>query len=436
MKHPLSMIYTLMTMELNSYQIHRGNPLQLNSHLFEINDTSTYFTIFRKNTRNTPKGTGYFSFHWLAHHTNNFDEITRDYFYFENKYSFCFFWSQPPPGATHLVFGVRINCEEANVSPDSFTVSFQDMLLTKPIMIPRQCYAIYKTLKKSFSITPITINVELISFCNLRCIWCILDHKKPKITMSFELFQQIIDQIIKHRKIIRRVDLHNGGEVLLHPDIQDFLYSIGNSKKKIPDFPYTALLTNATKLTPELTMAIIDSKSLDLIRFSFDGGTPDEYNRIRKGADFYTTYANIKKFLELNNVHANKIFTGIICIIDHKYPLSTEWMDNFFKDIISRVDFVELRRPHNFDGSINLGVNRGITRNGLCQYVKNNNIVILPNGDLTICCIDLNDRGVIGNIHTTDLLESLNCKKRRSVIDAMENNERKTVKLCENCDIH
>ena len=421
---------------MEHHHIARGTPFRQNSPVFKINDAFTYFTMFWKKTPGIPAGSGYFSFHWLMTGEGGLQEITRDYFYLDKITPLCFFWSNPPTGATHLMFGIRINCEEANVSPHPIDVSFQNIAVCRPIGSPRMFHRAYRIFRDYYRLTPISLNIELVSFCNLRCIWCILDHTKAKKTMDFELYQQIIEQIVKCRKKIRRIDLHNGGEALLHPRFKDLIAFIGKARAETPDFPYTALLTNATKLTPEYSQAIIDSGALDLIRFSVDGGTPQEYEKIRRGADFHRTYTNIKDFLERSGLQGGKILTGIICIVDEGYPLSTEWMDPLFKELLSGVDLVELRRPHNFDGSVRMGVESREKRHGVCQFIKNNNIVILPDGNITLCCVDLNGRGVIRSICNSPLAGSATCTERRTVIQAMEKNERKTLNLCRNCDLY
>jgi len=421
---------------MEHHHIPRGTPFRQNSSLFRVHNAFSFCTVFMKNTSRLPRGSGYFSFHWLKPENNDLQEITRDYFYFDKKTPLCIFWSNPPPGATHLMLGIRINCEEANVSPTPFDVSFQNMKICRVIRVPKHFYVLYSRIRNYYRLTPISLNIELASFCNLRCIWCILDHTKEKKKMDFDLFKDIVSEIVLHRKDIRRIDLHNGGEVLLHPHFKEFIRYFGISRKNTPDFPYTALLTNTTRLNPELSQAILDSRALDLIRFSIDGGTPEEYERIRKGADFQTTYLNVKKFVEMNNLRENRILTGIICIIDEKYPLSTEWMDPLFKDLMSLVDLVELRRPHNFNGSVEIGIEREKERQGVCQFIKNNNIVVLPDGSINLCCADINARGIVGNIREMTLVESLTCAKRREVIRAMEKNERKKIKLCRNCDLY
>ena len=111
-------------------------------------------------------------------------------------------------------------------------------------------------------------------------------------------------------------------------------------------------------------------------------------------------------------------------------------MDPLFKDLLSSVDLVELRRPHNFDGSVQIGVERERERQGVCQFIKNNNIIILPDGSITLCCVDINARGIVGNIREMTLEKSLTCDKRKEIIRAMEKNERKKIQLCRNCDLY
>ena len=93
------------------------------------------------------------------------------------------------------------------------------------------------------------VNIEIYSACNLRCKFCSLDHSKAAEIMSLELLELILDKLTQIPEKIERIELHNGGETLLHPKLGDVLTLIGKYKSKIPGNPSLVLLTNATPLS-------------------------------------------------------------------------------------------------------------------------------------------------------------------------------------------
>ena len=60
-------------------------------------------------------------------------------------------------------------------------------------------------------------------------------------------------------------------------------------------------------------------------------------------------------------------------------------------------------------------------------------MVVLPNGDVTMCCNDLNSKGVVGNIKDKALSEIYNSKERREYIDKLMWGKRNQLDLCKGC---
>ena len=377
--------------------------------------------------------TSYVSLIWLRTFQDEFRELGRVVKWLKSgdqKYTLL---GRAPKGATHVVLGVRVYCEGAHTYARKTHLEVQELQQCEPRAIPKLSVPFLRLLSRSKRLrSTVDLNIEMVSYCNLRCIWCSLDHAKPKRIMDPELLELVLKQVRASNIVTRRIDLHNGGEALLHPAFCDMMRILG-SARSLGDFPYTALLTNGTTLDYVKCEAILKHNAVDLVRFSVDGGTSEEFERIRKGTTFKRINDNIRRFVAMNDKAGHAIVTGIICIVDEKYPLTTEWMSDEFKELLSLVDSVELRRPHNWDGSVDLEFQVQPNENGLCYFMKNNNLVVLPNGDVTVCCADLNSRGVIGNVRNESLADILNCEKRKEMIGLMKRRRRREIRLCANC---
>lgn len=61
-------------------------------------------------------------------------------------------------------------------------------------------------------------------------------------------------------------------------------------------------------------------------------------------------------------------------------------------------------------------------------------MVLLPNGDITICCNDLNSKAVIGNITQTDFLDIYNGKTRREYLKLHLQGKKNEIEFCKGCE--
>lgn len=288
------------------------------------------------------------------------------------------------------------------------------------------------------------LNIEFDSSCNLRCPMCSLDHGKPREMMTRGLLHKITEEIVKSPFWLRieRIDLHNAGETLLHPEIIDLLMILAEAKKRAKHFPKVALLTNATLLTKTMSQQIIETGALDIIRFSVDGGNKEYFEQMRYPAKWEQVLRNVKNFISLNEQHDKPIETSIICLSHPDKPFTGVpesedfyYMDPEFLALQEHIK-IEFRNPHNWDGSTELQLDVSVEppKKGLCMFIYNN-LVILPNGDVTLCCADLNSRGVIDNVTKKSIYKLHHSLERKRASLKMYFKKRNEVALCKNCTI-
>ena len=286
---------------------------------------------------------------------------------------------------------------------------------------------------------PITlINLEFNSSCNLRCRWCALDHARKRQVMAPQTLAKVLDDL-RHPVFsgLRRLDLHNGGETLLHPDLPAMLAVLAARKPLLPPGAVVGLLTNAMLLSPRVSAAIVAGRAVDQMRFSLDGGTPALYESIRRGARWPVVRRNIAAFCAANAAAGRPMATEAICLIEPQGLPGG--FDPDFADLLSRLDKVSPRHPHNWDGSVELGVDdasyRDIARDrpGEVCFLLERNLVVLPDGRVTACCNDLNARGVIGSVLETPLAELATGPVRRAMREAFRNEGPRGVPLCRRC---
>ena len=307
------------------------------------------------------------------------------------------------------------------------------------------------------------LNIEFSSRCNLRCKWCSLDFDKPSVHMDEALLGKALDELFATgNSAVGEIALHNGGETLLHPRLPSMLAVIAGRRAGRASFPAVSLLTNGVLLNEAKSTVILSSGAIDLLRVSVDGGSVAAFEEIRTPARWSRVRDNIHQFVSLNNAAPRRIKTGVICVVPPDRPLTIDWMEAEFRDVLLAVDSYELRHPHNWDGSRELGLapkaapaqaatlqlfgmGRSLLRQArdviarpvapehpVCKFLLSE-LVLLPDGRVTVCCADLNARGVIGDLGESSLREIFDSAGRASMIDAFRRGRKSSIPLCRDC---
>jgi radical SAM protein with 4Fe4S-binding SPASM domain len=194
-------------------------------------------------------------------------------------------------------------------------------------------------------------------------------------------------------------------------------------------FPMISLLTNGVTLRRQMSSKLVELEVVDLVRFSVDGGSREKFEEIRKGVRWDVIVRNIQDFVEVNQ---GRCETGIICVIEYGRKKTVEWMTPELREPLTLVDHVELRYPHDFIGNVAVPSLPPKAFQRRC-YFLDHSMVVLPNGDVTVCCVDLNGKGTIGDLGQKDLRQIYTTKKRLEMIGHLKRGERDKVDLCKNC---
>ena len=175
-------------------------------------------------------------------------------------------------------------------------MSIQDSVLKLRFIAHRIRFSLLPLLRKT-AIAPPYVLIEPTSVCNLRCPMCFQTDSTFTTSefmgrMQPELFQRIISMC--EEASIDAITLASRGEPTLHPQIATLIRSLEGK------FLEKKFNTNATRLTPDISQALLDS-GFNHIVFSVDSHKKEEYEYLRKGAKFEEISTNIAAFWELRN---------------------------------------------------------------------------------------------------------------------------------------
>lgn len=158
---------------------------------------------------------------------------------------------------------------------------------------------------------PQKVNFDVCTFCNHKCTFCSNEDKRTlKNQVSIDQFKKVMDNINKYLDI-KELGLSAKGEVLVNKD----LINIVKECKNIYKIPYVYISSNGSLLTKENTLALLEA-GLDSIKFSINGISKEEYNKIHQKDDFEKVIDNFKYILKLKKESFPNLKIFISSILD------------------------------------------------------------------------------------------------------------------------
>lgn len=259
------------------------------------------------------------------------------------------------------------------------------------------------------------VYLEITNACNLDCPFC--TNIKGQSFMSLDTIKEYLKQI---KQVSDYVYLHVLGEPLLHKDLSKILEYTDELNLNVQ------LVTNGTLLANNLN--IFNHKSLRKLSISLHSISDSNINNsyfenIKNIININTsTYIELR-FYDLNNLSSD--------LKDFKEYLYTQYkvIDTPKKNSFKIKDNVYIYYADLFDWpSIN---NDFISNNGNC-HGGIDQIAILNNGKVTICCLDPNGYNEIGDLKKNSLIEILSSNIYQTVINNFRN-RKLTFELCKRC---
>ena len=143
---------------------------------------------------------------------------------------------------------------------------------------------------------PLCVDIEVAAVCDLACSFCYRQSlATPDKVIDDALCFRLIDQAVELG--VPSIKFNWRGEPLLNPRLPDYV-----AYAKDHGILDTIINTNATQLDADMGRRLIEA-GLDLIIYSFDGGTAETYEHMRPGRftknRFEDVYDNISGFAEL-----------------------------------------------------------------------------------------------------------------------------------------
>jgi len=273
---------------------------------------------------------------------------------------------------------------------------------------------------------PLHLDIEASGFCNLKCPFCAMRQKPidcgPQSFMSMETFKKVIDEGAEHGLCAIKLNSCERGEPLLNKELPQM---IAYAKEKgIMDVYFN---TNAVLLTSDVNRKLIES-GLDRISISFEGTTPEFYEKSRAGASFDKVVKNIKDFIQLRNeMGAEKPLVRVQTVALPELASRLNEYKEFWEKIADEVSFIDYRDYAKDRGSL--------VSDWICPFLWQR-MLITWDGAISFCQLDYFNSLNLGNVNQGDSIrvawQSAAMEKVRELHKTSTSHQ---IKLCNACDI-
>lgn len=276
---------------------------------------------------------------------------------------------------------------------------------------------------------PYILNIEPTNACNLNCMMCPREKSKRKVGfISIDLYKKIIDECANHKKLFR-LFLQKDGEPLLHPDIVEMVRYA--KEKKVAK--HVSIITNGVALKEELAEGLIKA-GLDEIIFSIDTTDPQKYIKIKGKDHLEKVEKNIENLIKIRSSLKAKnpyIHARII-----NMNLSEEELTSFRNRwaIADDIDLIPFHTWHSaIEGELTYKKNGKDIKRYPCSLLWYTG-VINWDGEFSLCCIDYNSDGIVGDVNNQTVHEIWNGEEMRKIRKYHIDGEYDKIKICSKCE--
>ncbi|MDE5602734.1 MAG: radical SAM protein [Helicobacter sp.] len=260
---------------------------------------------------------------------------------------------------------------------------------------------------------PRYFQIETIQACNARCVMCgIEEWKRENAKMEDWIFEKILAEIKEHIGEIQRVSAFLGGEPLLDKGIAKKIALLKQAK-----VPSVYITTNASLLDRDRALELLQS-GIDQVDISFDSLDQQIYEKIRVNLKFKVVRDNILSFIALRNQGGYKTRIRIRMTEMDCNNKELQRMQEYFapylilegdcvysKDL--QVAFMEsgiTQEKKDFVGEKSYALSK-LNCEALPCYAIWNTIVILSDGRVGLCCVDMGRNVIIGDLRKSSIQE-------------------------------
>jgi len=249
---------------------------------------------------------------------------------------------------------------------------------------------------------PEHVQIQTVSGCNANCIFC--PNKKTELDiplgrrMDMDLFKSVVDQCVELG--VRRYSPYLMNESMLDPQLPERVAYITKRKKS---WMYSKINSHGGLLTERMAKGLLDS-GLDRLNFSVQGIDPEVYEKVM-GIRFDKVLRNIERLIDLKHQGGYKMRIRVVMLDTTEIHDQLPQIRAFWKSRGIRINLNQLenRGHHKNIKSDEIAVHK-LENYDWCNRMFEQ-IYVLYDGRLVMCCADWEQTGIMGNLSNNRLTD-------------------------------
>ena len=275
-----------------------------------------------------------------------------------------------------------------------------------------------------YAAKPSFLQMETVTKCNARCPFCPQNEiVRDPARMPTGTWQKIVDDT-RGWGLTYRPFLTN------EPFVDNRMPEIVRYIKENDPTARVEFNTNGELVTEKLSGELLEA-GVDIMRFSIDGFSRETYEPSRIGIDFTKVMERTQRFLELwdEGGYRDKVFTELrmIEVPENKHEVAA------YKDFWGpRCSEVLITHMYQWPWT---GQKRQDVVLKPCLKVLDE-MFFYTNGNATICCWDVHERAVVGNVNEQSVSEIWESHAARCMRATLDDGRRDLLNLCSRCNAY
>ena len=278
--------------------------------------------------------------------------------------------------------------------------------------------------KMPYAVRPKYIQLETVTKCNAKCPFCPQNEiVRDPARMPTETWQKVVDDT-RGWGITYRPFLTN------EPFVDNRMPEIVRYIKENDRTARVEFNTNGELVTEKLATALLEA-GVDIMRFSIDGFSKATYEPSRIGIAYEKVLERTVRFLELwdQGGYRDKVFTELRMI---EVPENAHEIEAYREFWGPRCSEVLITHMYQWPWT---GQKREDVVLKPCLKILDE-MFFYTNGNATICCWDVHERAVIGNVNEQSVEQIWNSYAARCMRAALDDGRRDLLNLCSRCNAY
>jgi MoaA/NifB/PqqE/SkfB family radical SAM enzyme len=275
-----------------------------------------------------------------------------------------------------------------------------------------------------YAARPRFIQLETVTKCNAKCPFCPQNEiVRDPARMPAEIWQKIVDDT-RGWGLTYRPFLTN------EPFVDNRMPEIVRYIKDNDPTARVEFNTNGELVTEKLAVALLEA-GVDIMRFSIDGFSKETYEPSRVGIEYEKVKERTTRFLELwdEGGYRDKVFTELRMI---EVPENRHEIEAYRDYWGPRCSEVLITTMYQWPWT---GQKREDVVLKPCLKILDE-LFFYTNGNATICCWDVHERAVIGNVLEQSVSEIWEGYAARSMRALLDDGRRDLLNLCSRCNAY